>query len=108
MTTKKTKQLKTNKRPKRALPSKQEAELPGMVLNKYIACAGLCSRRKAEQLVVDGVVTINDIVIKKKSYRVKPDDLVKVRGKIIKPAKKRVYILLNKPKDYITTVSDHT
>ena len=76
-----------------------------VALNKFIAHAGVCSRRKAADLVRSGVVTVNDIAITEAGYKVNLNDVVKVQGKIIKQ-EQLVYILLNKPKDYITTLSD--
>lgn len=76
-----------------------------MVLNKYIAHAGICSRRKAVELIKEGLVTVKGVVIKDPAYDVIADDVVKVQGKVIRQEAK-VYILLNKPNGYITTVSD--
>ncbi len=76
-----------------------------MQLNKYIAHAGICSRRKATELIKAGNVTVNNKLITEPGYKVQLGDVVSIEGKIIKPEKK-VYILLNKPKDYITTVAD--
>lgn len=75
------------------------------VLNKYLAHAGLCSRRKATEFIKDGFVTVNKETVDNPAYRVQPGDIVKYHDKIIKPEQK-VYLLLNKPKDFITTVSD--
>lgn len=74
-------------------------------LTKFIALAGVCSRRKATELVMQGLVNINGEIIREAGYRVEDKDLVRVEGKLVTPEEK-VYILLNKPKDYITTVSD--
>ncbi len=77
-----------------------------IVLSKYIAHAGVCSRRKAAELVRSGVVMVNDTVIIELGHKVNPDDdIVKVDGKTIK-LQQLVYLLLNKPKDYITTMAD--
>lgn len=82
-------------------------EMPkGPVLAKYIADAGICSRRKAQEMIVRGLVTVNKQVTKQLTYRVGTKDVVAVDGTVIKPVKHKLYILLNKPKDYITTVSD--
>lgn len=78
---------------------------PGTQLNKFISTAGICSRRKAESLIKSGLVTVNNITVKDPGFRVSSVDLVKYKGKLIKAAEK-IYILLNKPKNYITTVSD--
>ena len=76
-----------------------------MQLNKFLAHAGVCSRRKAVELIVAGEVTINGKRIVEPGYQVKEADQVAVQGKRLMHEKK-VYLLLNKPKGYITTVSD--
>ncbi|NLM09080.1 MAG: rRNA pseudouridine synthase, partial [Clostridiales Family XIII bacterium] len=77
-----------------------------MRLNKYIAASGLTSRRKADELIKAGKVKVNGSVLDEPGYVVEPDDVVEVEGSIIQPAKQHVYIMLNKPKGYITSVSD--
>ncbi len=72
-------------------------------INKYIASCGICSRRKAESLILDGKVKINDVIVKDLSYKVKDDDIIKIDDKIITKEKEKVYIMLNKPKGYVTT-----
>lgn len=85
---------------------KDKSEKSGLVtLNTYLAHAGICSRRKAAELVASGVVQVNQQVVVDPGYRVKPEDMVKVSGKNLTP-EEHVYILLNKPKDYVTTLSD--
>ncbi len=85
---------------------KKHAEEPTLIrLNKYIANAGICSRREADKYIQAGVVTVNGKVITELGYKVKPTDEVKFGGERIKPEKK-VYLLLNKPKGYTTTVED--
>lgn len=74
-------------------------------LNKYIANAGICSRREADTFIQTGVVTVNGVTITELGYKVKPEDVVKFGDKPI-VGEKLVYILLNKPKDYITTSKD--
>ena len=74
-------------------------------LNKFIAQSGLCSRREADNLILKRQVTVNDKTIKKMGIIIKKTDKVKVDNKNISPEKK-IYILLNKPKDYITTNKD--
>lgn len=74
-------------------------------LNKYVALAGVCSRREADDLISQGKVTVNGEVVTELGVKVSKDDKVEYRGKQLKP-EKNVYILLNKPKDYVTTVSD--
>ncbi len=77
-----------------------------MRLNRYVAQAGICSRRKAVDLIKSGQVKVNDKVELEPGYTVQPDDIVSYQGRTIKPEGKKVYILLNKPKDTITTLSD--
>ena len=74
-------------------------------INKFLAQGGTCSRREAEKFVTAGAVTINGKVVTELSYKVSPSDLVKFNGQTIRGEKKK-YILLNKPKDFITTTSD--
>lgn len=84
-----------------------DPSLPAVIrLNRYIALSGLCSRREADRLIQNGVVTVNDKVVKELGTKVNRfKDVVKVRGKIIKP-EPMIYILLNKPRNVICTVRD--
>jgi 23S rRNA pseudouridine2605 synthase len=77
----------------------------GIRLNKYIANAGICSRREADEYIRSGVVTVNGKAITEMGYQVQAGDVVKFGDRAIR-AEKPVYILLNKPKDYITTTDD--
>jgi 23S rRNA pseudouridine2605 synthase len=74
-------------------------------LNKYIAQSGICSRREADDFIKKGVVTVNNVVIKEMGYKVNPGDNIKFEGKTIL-SEPFVYILMNKPKDFITTTED--
>lgn len=74
-------------------------------LNKYVSNAGVCSRRDADVLIADGLVKVNGKVVKEMGHKVSLEDKVEYNGKVLNPEKK-VYVLLNKPKDFITTVSD--
>ena len=74
-------------------------------VNRYIAMCGICSRRAAEALILKGAVSINNTTIRDLSIKVSKLDKVRVNGRLISVQKKQ-YILLNKPKDYITTVND--
>ena len=71
-------------------------------LNKYIANAGICSRREADTHIADGKVKVNNKVITELGFKVKPMDDVAFEGKPIR-REKLVYVLLNKPKGFITT-----
>ena len=77
-----------------------------MPLNKYIAHSGICSRRDAVDIVKSGKVKINDEVVTEPGHKVAPTDIITVNGKKLSIVKDLVYILLNKPKDYITTTDD--
>lgn len=77
-----------------------------MRLNKYIAAAGIVSRRKADQLTINGNVKINGIVITTPGVDVQPGDVVGVNGIEITPEEKKVYFMLNKPAGYLTAMSD--
>ncbi|NLC68232.1 MAG: rRNA pseudouridine synthase [Clostridiaceae bacterium] len=75
-------------------------------LQKFIAMAGIASRRKAEELIRQGKVEVNNVLVKEPWYPVGEDDCVKVNGKRVFPEKKKVYIMLNKPEKYVSTVRD--
>src|SRR2546423_7552377 len=77
-----------------------------MPLNKYIAHSGICSRRDAVELIKDGKVKVNGELITEPGHKVSEKDDVKVSNKKIHPVKDLIYILLNKPKDYIATNDD--
>jgi 23S rRNA pseudouridine2605 synthase len=77
-----------------------------MPLNKYIAHCGLCSRRKAVDYVKEGKVTVNGTVVTEPAFKVTTKDQVTVNSKKLSIQKNLVYILLNKPKGYITTTED--
>ncbi|MBI5856287.1 MAG: rRNA pseudouridine synthase [Sphingobacteriales bacterium] len=80
---------------------------PGLMpLNKFIAHAGVAARRDAAEMVKKGLVKINGVLITEPGHKVSAKDDVRVNGKKIFLAKNLVYILLNKPKDYITTTDD--
>jgi 23S rRNA pseudouridine2605 synthase len=74
-------------------------------LNRYIASSGICSRRDADELITRGVVEVNGVKTTEMGTQVNPGDIVRVNGKVIKNERK-VYILLNKPKDTLTTTDD--
>jgi len=79
-------------------------------LQKLIAAAGIASRRHAEELIVAGKVTVNGQIVKELGTKADPDkDHIKVNGKLINPqlkSRENVYVLLNKPKGYLSSVSD--
>ncbi len=75
-------------------------------MQKYIADCGVASRRKAEELILQGRVKVNGSVVSEMGIKVGESDLVEVNGEVIKPENKKVYILLNKPSGYVTTAKD--
>ncbi len=74
-------------------------------LNKYIANSGICSRREADTFIRSGSATVNGKIITEMGFKVKPGDVVKFDDVTISPEAKR-YVLLNKPKNYITSMND--
>ncbi|MBQ4650229.1 MAG: rRNA pseudouridine synthase [Firmicutes bacterium] len=77
-----------------------------MIINKYIAQAGIASRRKADELIANGNVKINGAVMKEPGYDVQDGDKVEVNGKLLSGLKKMEYVLINKPLGMVTTVDD--
>ena len=77
-----------------------------MRINKYLSSCGIDSRRKCEQYVLDGRVKINGKTVKDLATDVKDDDIVEVDGHYVTLAPTKTYIMLNKPKGCVTTVSD--
>jgi len=84
---------------------KKNKEAEELRLNRYIAMSGICSRRDADGLIAEGRVKVNDEIIQTVGIKVKRQDKVEVDGELIIPEKK-VYLVLNKPKDFVTTVED--
>ena len=76
-----------------------------MRLNRFLALAGISSRRGAEEFIRDGRVTINGIVCTDFSTRISTADHVKVEGRLVR-TREYIYLLLNKPPDFVTTRSD--
>ena len=74
-------------------------------LNKYIANSGICSRREADEYIKMGLVSVNGAIVTELGYKVKRSDEVRYENKVLK-AEKPVYILMNKPKGFITTTKD--
>ena len=96
---------KTESRP--AKPAKAKTESDEIRLNKYIANSGQCSRRDADIYIQSGNVKVNGQVILEMGYKVKPGDVVQFDGSVISPEKK-VYVLLNKPKNFSTSGDGET
>lgn len=86
--------------------SKSTSSSDGSIrLNKYIANAGVCSRREADTMIEAGAITVNGKIVTELGTKVFPNDRVQIGNETLSPQKK-VYVLLNKPKGYITTVDD--
>ncbi|MCE2613232.1 rRNA pseudouridine synthase [Flavobacteriaceae bacterium D16] len=85
--------------------AKQASDSGLIRLNKYVANSGVCSRREADTYIAAGNVTVNGKPITEMGHKVKSGDVVRFDGRLLNPEKKE-YILLNKPKNFITTTSD--
>lgn len=93
-------------KPKTSSAVKSGTASDEMPLNKYIAHSGVCSRRDAVTVIKAGKVKVNGELVLEPGFKVKLSDTVAIAGKKITPQEDLVYILLNKPKDYITTTDD--
>lgn len=81
--------------------------MPAERLQKVIAAAGIASRRKAEQMISSGLVEVNGKTVTELGSKADPEhDHIRVNGKLLHGAEQQVYLLMNKPKGYVTTVSD--
>lgn len=97
-----------NKAPKQNFSSKTKnssSDLGLVRLNKYLSNAGIASRRDADNLIISGAVKVNGVVVTQLGTKIKPGDKVTYGDQSIK-GERKVYLLLNKPKDYITTLED--
>lgn len=90
---------------KKTTAPKQPSDPNSIRLNKYVANSGVCSRRDADIYIAAGNITVNGKPITEMGYKVKLDDEVKFDGRLLNPVKKE-YVLLNKPKDFSTTIRD--
>lgn len=84
---------------------KNQQFIEGTRLNKFVANAGVCSRRKADELIQNGEITVNGEIILQMGFKVKEGDIVEYNGQHLAPESK-TYVLLNKPKNFITTTDD--
>ena len=81
--------------------------MPAERLQKIIAAAGIASRRKAEELITGGLVTVNGQTVTELGTKADPErDHIRVNGKLLRGPERHVYLLMNKPRGYVTTVSD--
>ena len=85
---------------------KASSGLQGTRINKYLADSGVASRRAVEELIVNGEVKVNRRIVTDLASRIMPGDFVTVKGEPVTDVRRMVYILLNKPKDVITTSDD--
>ena len=104
--------VELRRREGRSLPKKQkiltlehEEKIGPIRLNKYISNSGICSRRDADMLIQTGAIQVNGKIVTELGTKVMPTDEVRYGDKILQ-REKPVYLLLNKPKDYITTMED--
>jgi 23S rRNA pseudouridine2605 synthase len=89
-----------------AIVKKNATDAEKMPLNKFLAHGGICGRREAAGLVKEGRVKVNGVVVTEPAHRVSQADVIVFDGKPVKQVQELVYILLNKPKDYLTTTDD--
>ena len=75
-------------------------------LQKFLADSGVASRRKCEEFILNGDIEVNGVTITELGTKVTEKDIVKFKGKEVKPSEEKVYILLNKPIGYVTTAKD--
>lgn len=87
------------------VPDKRKGEADLIRLNRFIASSGVCSRREADQIIQKGFITVNGKQVTDLGIKVSPDDDIRYKNRKL-VTEKKVYILLNKPKDYVTTVDD--
>jgi 23S rRNA pseudouridine2605 synthase len=95
-------------RPKRKRLNEETADVPKsnlIRLNKFIANSGISSRREADELIKMGLISVNGKIISELGYKVNPGDEVRYESKVLR-AEKPVYVLMNKPKGFITTTED--
>jgi len=91
----------------RILKENKKVRSGGLIrLNKYLADSGVASRRKADELIKKGFVKINGTTVTELGTKIKPDDKVTVSGNLVASRLKPIYLILNKPKDYLTTADD--
>ena len=90
---------------KKPSSTQKQTDIGGIRLNKFISNSGVCSRREADTYIEHGSVTVNGKLVTEMGYKVQPNDEVRFDGTSISPEKKK-YVLLNKPKNYITTMDD--
>ncbi|MCS6795687.1 MAG: rRNA pseudouridine synthase [Raineya sp.] len=96
---------KQKEKSSKGIKNAERKEKTTIRLNRFIANAGVCSRREADELIKQGEIKVNGKVVTEMGFQVKPNDVVTYKGKVLK-RQKFVYVLLNKPKNCITTTED--
>src|ERR1022692_3708053 len=97
----------TPPKPKPEVRRRSRSLMPAERLQKIIAAAGIASRRKAEQLITGGLVSVNGQVVIELGSKADPEsDHIRVNGKLLHGPERHVYLLMNKPKGYVTTLHD--
>ena len=97
---------KRDDKPKKSYPKyNPDKQIGEMRLNRYLAQSGLCSRREADDYISAGLVTVNGVIVTELGTKVMPSDEVKFSDSVVK-GEKKVYLVLNKPKGYVTTLDD--
>ena len=86
-------------------PEPSQSQDPEIRLNRFIANAGICSRREADKLIAEGRVSVNGKIVTELGTKVTASDQVLFDGKTLR-SERQIYLLLNKPKDFITTMDD--
>lgn len=99
------KSLDKNQKLKPKISTSYKKDEPLIRLNKFIANAGICSRREADKLIESGIIKVNGKVIKVLGTKISPSDKVQYDDQVLK-SEKKYYVLLNKPKGFITTTDD--
>lgn len=94
-----------NARPEKSALKGVKKEIELIRLNRFIANSGVCSRRDADEHIKNGLISVNGHIVTDMGTKVSYDDDVRFKNKRLS-AEKKVYILMNKPKDYVTTVED--
>ena len=93
------------KKVQRKIEASEKKNSAEIRLNRYIANAGICSRREADDIIKSGEIRVNGEIVTEMGYQVQPGDVVKMGNKKLS-REKMVYVLVNKPKDFITTTED--